>query len=270
MTPISQGVVRLEARGVGFGYSKPVLEDISLRLTAGTLSGLIGPNGSGKTTVLRLLAGILLPSRGEVLFREAIPLEGRKRKEIARHIAVVPQNGGPYEYETVFRFAMQGRSPHLSLLGFESDRDEEIVRQVLEMTRLTPLLSVPVSEISGGEKQRLLLARALAQQAEVLLLDEFTANLDINYQVELMRLVRRATRQKNLASLVVSHEINLLSGFCDWIILLADGRIRRQGTPAEVLTRENLQGLFGMDFVVRPLPSGFPEVLPVMHEGESP
>jgi iron complex transport system ATP-binding protein len=256
----------LEARNVSFDYHRPILRDISLSLRPGTVSGIIGPNGSGKTTILRLLDGILPPLSGEVYLDGEKPLSKLKRKEIARHIAMVPQNGGVYHYQTVFQFAIQGRSPHLSLLGFESTQDEDITLEALEMTQLTSYADSKVSEISGGEKQRLLLARALTQQTEILLLDEFTANLDINYQIELMRLVQRITRERNLATLVVSHEINLLGTFCDAIILMSQGKIRHQGSVQEVLTQEHLQNIFGLDFSVRALASGKVEVLPVINK----
>lgn len=263
---MSKDPVMLEARGLSFDYHRPIVRDISFSLKPGTVTGIIGPNGSGKTTILRLLDGILPPRSGEVLLGGERSLFNMKRKEIARHIAMVPQNGGLYYYQTVFQFAIQGRSPHLSLLGFESLQDETIALEALEMTQLTRYLNSRVSEISGGEKQRLLLARALAQQTEILLLDEFTANLDINYQVELMRLVRRITRERNLATLVVSHEINLLGTFCDRIILMAQGKIHDQGRVQEVLTREHLKQIFGLDFSVRQLAGEKIEVLPVINE----
>jgi iron complex transport system ATP-binding protein len=258
--------VTLEARNVSFDYHRPILRDISFVLRPGTVTGIVGPNGSGKTTILRLLDGIVPPLSGEVLLGGTRPLSRLKRKEIARHIAMVPQNGGVYQYQTVFQFAIQGRSPHLSLLGFETANDEEIVLKALEMTQLTRYLDSKVTEISGGEKQRLLLARALAQQTEILLLDEFTANLDINYQVELMRLVRRITGEKNLATLVVSHEINLLGTFCDIVILMSRGKIHHQGPVEKVMTQEHLKQLFGMDFSVRSLPGGKVEVLPIINK----
>jgi ABC-type cobalamin/Fe3+-siderophores transport system ATPase subunit len=154
-------------------------------------------------------------------------------------------------------------------LGFESPMDEEITLEALEMTQLTRYLKSRVSEISGGEKQRLLLARALVQQTEILLLDEFTANLDINYQVELLRLVRRITREKKLATLVVSHEINLLGAFSDRIVLMSQGEIRHQGGVQESLTQEHLSQMFGLDFSTRLLPDGNVEVIPIINT-ESP
>jgi iron complex transport system ATP-binding protein len=266
---MSYGSVMLEARSLSFSYHRPIVQDISLTLAPGTITGIVGPNGSGKTTVLRLLDGIMPPLSGEILLFGDRSLLSMKRKEIARHIAMVPQNGGSYQYQTIFQFAIQGRSPHLSLLGFESTADEQITLDALEMTQLTRYLKARVSEISGGEKQRLLLARALAQQTEILLLDEFTANLDINYQVELMRLVRRITLEKNLSTLIVSHEINLLGTFCDRIILMNQGSIYHQGSVQEVLTQEHLKQIFGLDFSIRLLPGDNVEVLPIINKEAS-
>jgi iron complex transport system ATP-binding protein len=266
---MSGGRFILEARGIAFDYHKPIVRDISFGLRPGTFTGIVGPNGCGKTTILRLLDGIVRPLAGEVFVDGGRPLSGMKRKEIARHIAMVPQNGGLDPYQTVLEFAMQGRAPHLSLLGFENPRDEALTLEALEMTQMTRYLRSRVTEISGGEKQRLLLARALAQRTPILLLDEVTANLDINYQVELMRLVQRITRRQNLATLVVSHEINLLGAFCDRIILMTKGRIRYQGSAGEALTREHLQQIFGLDFSIRRLTGSRVEVLPVIHEETS-
>ncbi|MBM3791348.1 MAG: ABC transporter ATP-binding protein, partial [Acidobacteria bacterium] len=256
----------LQARGVSFAYAVPVVRNFSAALLPGTVTGIIGPNGSGKTTVLRLLDGLLHPLEGEVLLDGGTPLCRLSRRLVAKHIAMVPQNALTASFHTVFECAMQGRSPHLHFLAFETAQDEQIVREVLEMTDLARLAEARASELSGGERQRLFLARALAQQTRVLLLDEFTANLDINYQVELMRLVRRLTRERGLATAVVSHEINLLAAFSDEVILMQDGSVRHQGPVAKVVTRDNLKRLFGLDFLVRPLPSGVPEVQPIMDD----
>ena len=258
------GSIRLEAQGLSFAYTAPVIRNLSLALRAGRVTGIIGPNGCGKTTVLRLLDGILKPAAGEVILTGSGPLRRLPRRQIARHIAMVPQNGNGCLPQTVFDFAMQGRAPHLSFLGFESTRDEEITRAALEQTRLTRYAARGVSAISGGEKQRLLLARALVQESEILLIDELTANLDVNFQVELMHLIARLTREKNLATLVVSHEINLLSALADSVILMARGEILHEGPPSTVITEANLRDLFELDFTVRILPNGIPEAIPVI------
>ncbi|MBZ5497892.1 MAG: ABC transporter ATP-binding protein [Acidobacteriia bacterium] len=256
----------LEACEVSFAYRNPVVRNLTIELMPGTVTGIIGPNGSGKTTVLRLLGGILRPASGSILLNGEMPLAELPRKQVARRIAMVPQSAGDGSQLTVLQFALQGRSPHMSLFGFESAHDEEVTLAALEMTQLTRYRDVRVCELSGGEKQRLLLARALVQESLILLLDELTANLDINYQVELMRLVRRLTRERRLATLVVSHEIHLLGSFSDRIALMSEGTIRCQGTVSEVITRENLSRIFGLDFQVRRAADGLPEVLPVIEE----
>jgi iron complex transport system ATP-binding protein len=261
---VSPGSVALEARAVDFDYRGPLIRGFSLQLHPDEVVGIIGPNGCGKTTVLKLLDGILSPSSGQVLIDGQQPLAPLSRREIARRIAMVPQNGGLPGHQTVFHFALQGRSPHLSLLGFESARDEEITRESLRLTHLEGYADALVSEISGGEKQRLLLARALTQRPSILLLDEFTANLDVNYQVGLVGTVVRITRERRLATLVVSHEINILAAFCDRIILMSEGRIRHEGSPSEVLTEENLRQLFGIGFAVRQGSNQSPEVMPLV------
>ena len=259
----------LEARDVTFSYRRPVVREFSLRLMPGTVTGMIGPNGSGKTTVLRLLCGLLRPAAGEILLKGTTPLRALPRKVVAQHITLVPQSPGDGAPLTVLQYTLQGRSPHMPLFGFESQNDEEISLAALDMVQLTEYLQTRVSELSGGERQRLLLARALAQEPEILLIDELTANLDINYQVALMGLVRRLTRERHLATLVVSHEIHLLAGFSDRIALMAAGSVLSQGPVAEVITREKLGLLFGMDFEIRASAGNRPEVLPVIRARES-
>jgi iron complex transport system ATP-binding protein len=258
--------VALAARDVGFSYRIPVVSNVSLELTPASVTGIIGPNGSGKTTVLRLLCGVLRPASGTILLHGSTPLNNLPRREIARRIAMVPQSPGDGSLLTVTQFALQGRYPHLSLFGFETQRDEEITRAALEMTQMTRYGQTRVCELSGGERQRLLLARALVQEPQILLVDELTANLDINFQMELMRLIRRLTRERGLATLVVSHEIHLLAAFSDRIALMSAGSIQVQGAVAEVITRDNLQHLFGIDFQVRTSANGLPEILPRMEE----
>jgi iron complex transport system ATP-binding protein len=260
----------LQARGVSFAYRQPVVREFSLALQKGEVTGIIGPNGCGKTTALKLLNGILTPQSGDVLLDGTRPIARLSRKEIAGRIAMVPQSPGFLENQTVFHFAIQGRSPHLSLLGFESRYDEEVTLEALEITRMLGYMHARVGEISGGERQRLLLARALVQKTPILLLDEFTANLDIKYQIDLMHLVVRVTHENRLATAVVSHEINLLTAFADRIVLMSEGRILGQGPVREVITRENLRSVFGIDFAVQIQPDGAPEVVPVLYRGKQP
>ena len=197
---MSTNPVALEARAVEFSYRAPLIRGFSMQLHPNEVVGIVGPNGCGKTTVLKLFDGILKPSSGEVLIGGRQPLALLSRREVARRIAMVPQNGGLPGYQSVFHFALQGRSPHLSLVGFESARDEEIAREAMRLTHLERFTDARVAEISGGEKQRLLLARALTQEPEILLLDEFTANLDVNYQVELVSLIRTSDAHHSHAS----------------------------------------------------------------------
>jgi len=254
----------LEARNVSFAFRDPVVRNVTLQVTPGIITGIIGPNGSGKTTLLRLLCGILQPASGSILLNGKIPLATLPRKEIAGKIALVPQSPGDGSLLTVTQFALQGRYPHLSLFGFETARDEKITLDALDMAQLTRYRQARVCELSGGERQRLLLARALVQESQILLVDELTANLDINYQIELMHLVRRLSRERNLATLVVSHEIHLLASFSDRIALMTEGTIGIQGSVPQVITQENLNRLFGLDFQVRTTADGRPEVLPVI------
>ncbi len=260
----------LEARNISFAFREPVVRDLTLGLTRGTVTGIIGPNGSGKTTVLRLLCGILQPAAGSVLLHGGTPLATLPRREIARHIAMVPQSPGDGSLLTVMQFALQGRYAHMSRFGFETARDEEITLEALEMVQMTRYRQTRVCELSGGERQRLLLARALVQESQILLVDELTANLDINYQIELMRLIGRLTRERELATLVVSHEIHLLASFSDRIALMKAGTIHIQGTVAKTITQDNLNQLFGLNFQVRTPADGRPEVLPVIEEWRQP
>jgi iron complex transport system ATP-binding protein len=256
--------IALEAQQLTFSYARPVVRDFSLTLKPGTVTGILGPNGCGKTTVLRLLDGILRPAQGRVLLQGSADLSRLSRKEIARRIALVPQNGGLYQPLTVFEFAMLGRSPHLPFLGFETAEDEKITLHSLEVTQLSAFRDARIYEISGGEKQRLLLARALSQETPILLLDEFTANLDVNYQIELMALVRRITQTKRIATLIVSHEIGMLATFSDFLVMMRDGMVRHYGRVSEVITRENLRELFGVEFSIHFTPDGTPEILPIV------
>ena len=221
------------------------LGPITLDLYPREFLAIIGPNGSGKSTLLRLLAGLLTPSRGSVSFSgsEVGLLEPRQR---ARRLAVVRQEAALIFPMVVDQFVLLGRYPYSDRFGFETEQDRAAARAAMEATQVCSLARRRMDEISGGERQRVVLARALAQNPELLLLDEPTTNLDLCYQVELLRLIRRLSWQRGLGVVAVMHEVNLASEFADYILLLRGGKPVRLGTPEEVITARALEEVYGV------------------------
>ncbi len=224
--------------------------------------GVIGPNGAGKSTLIRLLSRLLVPAGGSVR------LNGRglahwRPAELARVLAVVPQDPELPPAFTAWEMVLMGRTPYLGWMGQESERDRAIVRQAMEETGVYHLAHRLISQLSGGERQRVVVARALAQQPQVLLLDEPTAHLDINHQVETLSLIARLVKQRDLAALAIFHDLNLAAQYCDELVLLNLGRVEARGTPAQVLTPALLKRVYGAEVVVIPHPqNGLPTVLP--------
>lgn len=253
--------VCLEVRQIAYRYPEFALQAVNFSLHRGELLAIIGPNASGKSTLLKLLAGLLAPEAGAVLL-DGRPVGLLSLRERARRIAVVQQETPLLFPIRVLPFVLQGRHAYLRALGFESEDDLEVARQALVATRCGHLADRLVQELSGGEKQRVLLARALAQEPELLLLDEPTLHLDIGYQVELLRLVQHLARRESYAVALVSHELNLAAEFADTILLLQEGRPLRLGSPAAVLERELLEQVFDTELEVIPLPeTGRPRVV---------
>lgn len=244
----------LSIQSLSISYDdKQVLHEVSLELARGEVLALIGPNGSGKTSLIRAVSGVLKPAAGR------IELDGRdanafSETERARTIAVVPQSSNLPPAFTVFEFVALGRTPHLSWLGKLGTRDLDLIQRALHDSETSALQDRRAGELSGGEQQRVLLARALAQDCPVLLLDEPTAHLDLHHQVSLLSLVRNMARQQNLAVLVALHDLNLAALYADRLALLVDGRIRAQGAPAQVLTTEILQNAYQVPLHVHPNP----------------
>lgn len=241
--------------------STHILRGISFEIQAGAFLGIIGPNGSGKSTLLRTMAGVLTPTVGSVRLdgREVGRVSGR---ELARRLAIVPQdNPVAFEY-TVLEVILMGRSPHLGRFELEKSRDIEIATDALKRTNLLSLADHRIGILSGGERQRAMIARALAQETEILFLDEPTAHLDINYQVEILHLVRRENIEHQKTVVVVLHDLNLAAEFCDRLIMLRDGELFASGRPDDVITAENVQKAYGTAVWVRRHPtSGRPYVL---------
>ena len=239
---------------------RDVLRGVDLALAEGEVLGVLGANGAGKTTLLRIASRVLRPSAGRVLLAGQ-PIERLGRRALARALAVVQQESFvPFAFR-VGEVVLMGRAPHLGLLGFESPSDVTRACDAMERVGIAALADRPLSGLSGGERQLVMLARALAQDPEVLLLDEPTAFLDLRHRVEVLELVRAVTREGRSA-LVVSHDLALVARFCDRLALLAEGRILAIGRPAEVLTPERLRQAFGIEADVLAAPDGSPIVLP--------
>jgi iron complex transport system ATP-binding protein len=254
----------IEVDSVFFRYRQDwVLQDVSFQVRRGEFVGVIGPNGSGKSTLLKTLYRLLTPQRGEVLF-DHLSLKKMSRGEIARKIAVVAQETYPAFPFRVVEMVLMGRSPYLGHLMFESPKDLEIARRAMEWTEILPISQRPLDELSGGERKRVYIARALAQEPEVILLDEPTTNLDIHHQVEALDLILSLNREKGLTILMASHDLNLASEYCDRLVLLQHGKIFHTGPPEEVMTRGNIEKVYGCQVWVDRNPvSGMPRVSPL-------
>ena len=235
---------------VSFG-SKPILHDISLAIQDKEFVGIIGPNGSGKSTFLKCLYRVLQPSGGKIYF-DGSELSSLSHRDRALKMAVVAQHSTVNFDFSVLEMVLMGRSPYKGLLDRDQLDDYEIARHALAEVGLSDFESRNFNTLSGGEQQRVILARALAQRTECLVLDEPTNHLDIKYQLELMTIVKR------LDATVVSaiHDLNLAAIYCDRIIALKDGHIVCSGTPQEVLTAETIRHIYGVSATVQTLPNG--------------
>nr|WP_117594087.1 heme ABC transporter ATP-binding protein [Haloprofundus halophilus] len=225
-----------------------VLDGVDATVERGAFVGLVGPNGAGKTTLLRSLSGLIRPDRGSVAV-DGVPIAGRSSKEVSRLVATVPQDTSlSFDFDVRETVAM-GRSPHLGRFERFGPEDERAVDDAMERTEVTQFADRSVTAVSGGERQRVLLARALAQDAPVLLLDEPTASLDINHQVRTLELVRDLVASGKTVVAAI-HDLNLAAHYCDELLLLGDGRMLAAGDPQSVLTEANLETAFGANAVV--------------------
>ena len=255
----------LAASGVSHAFAAtPVLTSVDLALRPGQLLLVVGPNGSGKTTLVRILAGVLAARSGEIELAER-PLSTYSRREVARRLAVVPQEMlVPFPYRVREMVAM-GRAPFLGALGREGPRDREVVEAALASLGLTPLAERIFLTLSGGEKQRVVLARALAQESPLLLLDEPTAHMDLGHRVHTFEWLRAWIAAKPLERgvLLVTHDLLLAVRFADAVVLLDRGRVVAQGEPFEVLTPERIGAVYGVDTTVTEDEEGRPLVVAV-------
>lgn len=253
----------LEIHALSVSYAnRPVLNQVSLSVQPGEILAVVGPNGAGKSTLVRAASGVLAARSGQVLVngRAITRLSSGER---ARCLAVVPQARSLPPAFSVYQSVLLGRTPYLGWLGQAGPGDHRLVQQALQATQLEAYAARKVGELSGGEQQRVLLARALAQNAPVLLMDEPTTHLDLQHQSHLLNLVRRLADEQNLAVLIVLHDLNLAGLYANRVALLVDGGIQACGAPSEVLTENALSSVYRVPVHVVPHPMyGSPLVLP--------
>jgi iron complex transport system ATP-binding protein len=255
----------LAVADVEYAYGPvPALRGLSLTIEPGAFAGVVGPNGSGKSTLVKVLGGYLRPQRGRVMLgdREIHRLSPRER---ARRIAVVPQHAPAVFDYTALEVVLMGRSPYLPALGVEGAHDLAVAREAMRRTGTETFAGRSLGALSGGERQRVLLARALAQETPILLLDEPTTHLDVNFQIETLRLLRTLHAERGVTVLAVLHDLNLASLYCDRLLMLSAGRLAAEGPPNEVLTAGRLNEVYGAPVWCEPHPAtGKPYVLPMI------
>jgi iron complex transport system ATP-binding protein len=222
---------------------------VSFQVDKGEFIGLIGPNGSGKSTILRSISRVIKPVQGTVSIN-GIDVSNFNTKELARQMAVVPEDTTVSFSFTVLDIVLMGRAPHLGRFELEREKDLVIARQAMRMTDTLYLEDRFIDELSSGEKQRVVIAQSLAQEPKIMLLDEPTAHLDINHEVEIFDLLKKLQAEIGMTIIIVSHDLNLAAQYCRRLILLKNGEIFKQGNPEEVITEDNIKSVYGIKVLV--------------------
>jgi cobalamin transport system ATP-binding protein len=250
----------IEIENLFFAYgARRVLEGVSLAIAKGEMVGVLGPNGSGKTTLLKILSGVLASDGATRLNGRAI--ESYARHELSRLAAVVPQESEIHFPFTAAEIVLMARASHHGPLALEGAADLDAARNAMAATETAALADRWLHELSGGEKQRVMIARALAQEAEILLLDEPAAFLDLKHQLGVLELMRRLNGERGLTIVAALHDLNLAALFFPRLVLLGNGSVFRDGKPEEVLTEENIRAVYGVEVrVERPGPERRPHV----------
>jgi iron complex transport system ATP-binding protein len=238
---------KMDVEELSYSYrEKKVLDSISLSVGKGEILGILGPNGCGKSTLLKNLNRNLSPEHGCVLI-EGDDIADMRKKDIAKKVAVVPQSNEIRFAFTVREIVEMGRMPFQeSLRGLTSD-DERIIKEAMEQTGISDMADRHINTMSGGERQRAIIARAIAQSPDIILMDEPTLHLDINMQFEILDLIRDLSREKCLTVVIVSHDLPMVARYCDRMVLIHDRNIFAMGRPEDILTEENMRIVFGID-----------------------
>lgn len=255
----------LKIADLSFSYeSSIILDNVTFEIKSGEFLGVMGPNGSGKTTLLRCISNVLSPRAGTVLI-DSRDIHKLSRKDIAREIGVVPQTSKIDFAFTVSELVLMGRTPYINRFESYSVHDFKFVEKAMKLTNIQHLSERTFDELSGGEKQRVIIARALAQEPKILLLDEPTVHLDIGYQFEILNLVKNLCEQESIVVISVFHDLNLAGQYSDKLILLNEGKIVSMGLQDEVLTSENIQRIYHIETIVKNHPiTNVPYVVPYL------
>ncbi|MDY8108893.1 ABC transporter ATP-binding protein [Fulvimarina sp. 2208YS6-2-32] len=246
------------------GYAdRLILNGIDLEIPVGAVTAIVGANACGKSTLLRTMARLLAPRKGTVRLDD-VPIHTMPPKRLARRLGLLPQSPIVPEGITVLDLVSRGRHPHQGMFGFWTGKDDAAVAEALAATRIAELAERPVDELSGGQRQRVWVAMALAQNTQILLLDEPTTYLDVTHQIEVLDLLTDLNRARGTTIVMVLHELNLATRYADYLVAMVAGEIRVHGAPRDVLTEANVREIFNLDSrVVTDPVSGKPMILPV-------
>ncbi len=260
-----ESLLKVEQLFGGYGRTT-VVKDISLEIRTGEFLGIIGPNGSGKSTLLRLMSRALTPQKGDIFF-EGQNIHRMNLKKLYQKMAFVSQNPWTGLSFSVFEVVLMGRIPHLNRLQLETKKDLAAAQEALVLTGTQEFKDKGIDELSAGERQRVMIAKALAQEPVLLFLDEPTSNLDIGHQIQILDLLKALNRQNKLTVVLVLHDLNLASEYCDRLILMDHGAVCRRGSASEVLTYQNIEEVYKTVVVVKTNPmSGRPYIILVPKE----
>lgn len=257
-------MVKLKVKDVEFSYaSVHVLKNVCIELAASEMLGVVGPNGAGKSTLIRCIDRILQPRKGSILL-DGRDIKDMRLMELAKKMGYIPQSTSQVFPATVFDTVLMGRRPHIGWRS--SEKDTEKVLKTLQMLNIEELAMRDINELSGGQQQKVFIARALTQEPDVLLLDEPTSNLDIKHQLEVMEIIKSIVREKEISAIMAIHDLNLASRYADRIIMMTDGEIFSAGDSVSVLTPESIKRVYCVEAEVHNI-HGRPYIVPIRSVG---